>query len=137
VGRRYLILLAGTILASLAIVALGRAPRRAPPPIPRSVEAPAIPLTIFIRAGGVDPAMSRVPKGRDVLLAVVNQTAAPARLTLAGYEDRVDVGPIAPGARARSRFRADRPGEDFAWLVDGSPAGMLAVTGSHLEEGHE
>ena len=42
---------------------------------------------------------------------------------------------VAPGEIAHATFRADRPGGDFAWLVDGAPSGRFAVSGSHLEEG--
>ena len=31
---------------------------------------------------------------------------------------------------------ADRPGDDFAWEVNGQVAGKLTVSGSHLVEGH-
>jgi hypothetical protein len=67
---------------------------------------------------------------------VTNGAAVPQRLRLSGYEDRVDSGDLAPGATWRGAFLADRPGEDFAWLVGGGPSGQLAVRGSHLVEGH-
>jgi hypothetical protein len=67
---------------------------------------------------------------------VEHRGAATARLTLAGYEDRLDIPALAPGAGWTGQFLADRPGEDFAWLLDGQPAGRLTVTGSHLVEGH-
>jgi hypothetical protein len=57
-------------------------------------------------------------------------------LALAGYEDRLAIPALSPGATWSGEFIADRPGEDFAWLLDGVPAGRLAVTGSHLVEGH-
>ena len=42
-----------------------------------------------------------------------------------------------PGkASARAEFTADRPGDDFAWIVNGIPAARLTVSGSHLIEGH-
>ena len=50
--------------------------------------------------------------------------------------NRPAAAPLAPGAGWTGEFLADRPGEDFAWLLDGEPAGRLTVTGSHLVEGH-
>jgi hypothetical protein len=67
---------------------------------------------------------------------VVHRGTGPARLALMGYEDRLGVAEVAPGATWRASFVADRPGDDFAWMLDGAPAGRLRVSGSHLVEGH-
>ena len=80
-------------------------------------------VAIEIRDGAVTPATVAVPKGSRVRLAVTNRGGAAARVRLAGYEDRVDFGRLAPGQTERREFVADRPGEDFTWLVDGRPAG--------------
>jgi hypothetical protein len=78
-----------------------------------------------------------VPKDRRVALTVVNRGAGPSTLALTGYEDRVRLGPVAPGATRAIEFQADRPGEDFTWMVDGVPAGRFTVAGPHLDEGRE
>jgi hypothetical protein len=53
-----------------------------------------------------------------------------------GYEDRLGAVRVAPDSLWRGEFVADRPGQDFAWVLDGAPAGRLEVAGSHLVEGH-
>ena len=82
------------------------------------------------------PAHGPVPAGRQVRLVVRNAGGDTADLRLAGYEDRVRVPAIAPGETRQVSFLADRPGDDFTWLVDARPCGRLSVTGSHLVEGH-
>ncbi|MEP7029293.1 MAG: hypothetical protein ABI960_11920, partial [Candidatus Eisenbacteria bacterium] len=77
-----------------------------------------------------------VPANHRVLLTLVNRGSHPVVVQLAGYEDRITPGPLAPDSAWSGSFLADRPGEAFAWLVDGEPRGRLAVTGSHLVEGH-
>jgi len=71
-----------------------------------------------------------------VQLSLVNTGARAIAPTLAGYEDRFAPGTIAPGATWSGTFVSDRPGEAFAWLIDGEPCGRLSVSGSHLVEGH-
>lgn len=135
-NRTYLWLLAGILALPAALGLLSRLPHReeAPP-------APAPPPTRIEVALEIDPASrlaperSVVPLGAEVTLRVRNQSAKPRLLALAGYEGAVNVGIPARGDAA-VEFRADRPGDDFAWLLDGTPAGKLAVTGSHLVEGH-
>jgi hypothetical protein len=135
VRGRYLLLAAVVVIAALALTALGRA-RRPGSPSPVAAEAPTVVLAIAIDAGGVSPATTSVPKGVRVRLSVEQRGDRPLRLSLAGYQDRLDIPPLAPGTRWSGEFLADRPGEDFAWLVDGQPVGRLVVTGSHLVEGH-
>jgi hypothetical protein len=57
-------------------------------------------------------------------------------LRLAGYQDRVSLDSLAAGETRVVEFLADRPGEDFTWLIDGRPSGWFLVTGSHLVGGH-
>jgi len=136
VNRAYLALLGGVaVLAVLAGLA-AHAPRPA-----RAVASPAAPpavaaLALSIEDGRVAPDPAAVPKGRTVRLAVTNRGPRAVELRLAGYEDRVHAPAIAPGETWRTEFVSDLPGEDFGWFVDGQPAGRLAVTGSHLVEGH-
>ena len=134
--RRYWLLFAGTVLVGLFLASLGRPPRREPARVAARPEAPAVALSLEIRDGAVTPAAIAVAKDRRVRLEVRNRGRAPARFGLAGYEDRLGAAVIAPGAAWSAEFIADRPGDDFAWLVDGQPTGRLSVTGSHLVEGH-
>lgn len=134
--RSYWLLFAGTVLVGLALVSLGRAPRRETARETAAPRPPVVSISLEVRDGTVTPASVSVPRDRRVLLQVENRGRAPVRFTLAGYEDRLSAGAIAPGASWSGEFLADRPGEDFAWLLDGQPAGRFSVTGSHLVEGH-
>jgi len=136
VTRAYRNLSIAVLLAALLVAVLARRPHHFAAPPDRSAVAPSVRLTVQVRDGVASSDPASVPKDRQVELDVANREARPVRLTLAGYEDRVDTGSIAPGQTWHGRFLADRPGQDFAWLVDGRPVGRLAVTGSHLEEGH-
>jgi len=133
--RPYLLLAAAVVVLALALTVLGR-PRRADAPPAAATAAPTVELAITIGAGQVSPAATSVPKGYLVRLRIEHHGAATARLALAGYEDRLEIPALEPGAIRTVEFLADRPGEDFAWLLDGQPAGRLTVTGSHLVEGH-
>jgi hypothetical protein len=134
--KRYVILV--IVLGALGwmVSALGR-PRAVAPPTPaRAADRPAHELALRVKDGVLEPAASAVPRDSRVLLRIENAGGMPVTIALAGYEDRLSPPTLAPGAVWRGEFAADRPGEDFAWLVDGQPAGRLAVTGSHLIEGH-
>ena len=133
--RPYVVLL---VVALGAAVALGVMGRRHPTPRPAAaptVALPTVALRVEVRDGAVEPANAAVPKDHRVELDVVNRGRAPVSVRLAGYEDRVAVDSLAGGASRHVAFDADRPGEDFAWLLDGRPVGRLSVTGSHLAEG--
>jgi hypothetical protein len=133
--RPYLLLAAAVVALGLALTVLGH-PRRADTRRLAPAAAPMVELAITIGAGEVSPAVTSVPKGSRVRLRVEHRGAATARLALAGYEDRLEIPALEPGTVWTVEFLADRPGEDFAWLLDGQPAGRLMVTGSHLVEGH-
>jgi len=131
----YLGLAVVVIVLAMGLTVLGRPhheERPAAPPAP----APVVVLALAIDGGRLAPAMTSVPKGARVRLRVDVRGTRGARLSLAGYQDRLAIPPLAPGETWTGEFFADRPGEDFAWLIDGVPAGRLAVTGSHLIEGH-
>ena len=133
--RPYVLLAVAIVVASVALAMLGR-PRQSETPSPAVTVAPVVELTIAIKEGKVSPAVTSVPKGHRVRLRVEHRGATTARLALAGYGDVLDIPPLEPGTTWTTEFPADRPGEDFAWLLDGQPAGRLTVTGSHLIEGH-
>lgn len=133
-NRTYLWLLAGVLVLGGALGLLSRLPHRdETPPAPAPAPARAEVTLEIDSASRLAPERSVVPLGADVTLHVRNQSARARLLALAGY-------PVSLGIPARGdaavEFRADRPGDDFAWLLDGTPAGKLAVAGSHLVEGH-
>ena len=128
--------LLATIVAGGILAAVARRPpgRRAAAPPAAAVQSVA--LDLAVEASGLTPAATAVPKDHRVVGSIVNRRAATVRVSLTGYEDRFSIPALTPGATARFEFLADRPGEDFAWLVDGEPAGRLIVQGSHLVDGH-
>jgi hypothetical protein len=134
--RRYAWLFGATVVLALGLGALARRPHATPRAASPAAAAPRAMLALAVRDGALEPAVAAVAKDHRVSLVVSNRGMREARLALAGYEDRVTLGPLPPGESRRVEFVADRPGEDFAWLLDGRPAGRLAVQGSHLVEGH-
>jgi hypothetical protein len=133
---RYLRLLVLALAAAALLGLVSRLPRPRPAAPPAPAAAPAISLEIVIQDGALTPETASVPKDRRVTLAVLNRGSRACRLALSGYEDRLGIGIVAPGGAWRGEFLADRPGDEFAWLLDGRPAGRFSVTGSHLVEGH-
>jgi hypothetical protein len=134
--KRYGFVLAGALLAALVLGALARAPRTSSSRTAVHATVPVDSLKITFADGTARPEAASVPAGHRLALTFVNQGPRPITAGLAGYEDRVPPAPLAPGAARTVTFVADRPGEAFAFLVDGEPCGRLAVTGSHLPEGH-
>jgi hypothetical protein len=135
--RRYLLLLVAIVAVAAALSAIG------PPRPARRVENGHAPLgaarselAVVVDDGRMVPAMASVPKGSRVRLRVENRGGTSARLALTGYEDVLSIPALEPGNTWSGEFSADRPGEDFAWILDGLPVARLAVTGSHLVEGH-
>ncbi len=134
--RRYALLFLGILLLGIALVGFGHI-RRAEPERPPATSLPgARDVALEIGPRGMAPPSVTVPKGVRVRLNVVNRNPRPVRFALAGYQDRLGVLTLGSGESAQREFVADRPGEDFAWLVDGSPQGRFEVAGSHLVEGH-
>jgi hypothetical protein len=133
--RRYAVLLAITLIAALLLPGAARRLRaRAEAPAPAAI--PEAILTLTLDGARVAPERGAVPKDHRVRLTVTNVGAAPVTLELAGYQDVLPAHDVPAHGRWEASFLADRPGEDFAWLLDGQPAGVLSVTGSHLVEGH-
>ena len=139
-SRSYRLLTLAVLALAVSVVVAGRSRSRdaSPAARPTAAAAPRAErvVALDIRGAVVLPQRVAVPKGADVTLAVTNRDAEPRRFALLGYEGSVAPAVIAPGAAETLRFTADRPGSDFAWLVDGRPAGVFAVEGSHLVEGH-
>ena len=136
--RRYLLLFVATAILGLALSYAARSERLRPRMTKATAAAPAprAAISLRVRDGSIDPSAARVPLGARVSLEVTNIGRDEARLALAGYGGRLPAIDIAPGAVWTGEFTADLPGEDFAWLIDGRPAGRLVVAGSHLIEGH-
>jgi hypothetical protein len=133
--KAYWMLLALVLAAAMGLSLVGR---RAPdaPQAPRvEVARETTNVALAVEDGAMVPARTAVPKGNDVHLKVVNREPHDVRIELAGYGDRVSFV-LEQGATWEGAFQADRPGEDFMWLVDGLPAGRFDVVGSHLVEGH-
>lgn len=134
--RRYLVLFAVTLVVATGLVTLARAPRRTAAGGSSVTSQPVVDLALEITDGRLSPEAAAVPKDHRVRFTIENRGSRAVSIALAGYEDRVARAALAPGERWADAFTADRPGEDFAWLVNGEPAGRLAVQGSHLVEGH-
>jgi hypothetical protein len=139
-SQRYLVLLIGVVSIAVAVTLL-RAPmlgRRGASRVPAATAVPLQELSLRIEADGtITPPTGVVDKGARVVVSLTNASDKPIRVELPGYEDLIAPGDLQPGAVWRGEFRADRPGEDFAWLVSGRTAGRLIVKGSHLIEGHQ
>lgn len=135
--RTYGWLLAGVVALALTLSLVGRAPHRrreleeAPP-----VQAPVVEITLEIRSGTISPSALTVHKGDRIALVVTNSDQSRAEFALLGYEDRLSGIAIEPGCSWNGELIADRPGDDFAWVVNREVAGRLTVSGSHLVEGH-
>jgi hypothetical protein len=134
--KRYAFVLLAALAVALVLGFAARAPHRGEARTVRASGAPAETLRVAFAGGVARPDLASVPAGRRVTATLVNDGPKPIEAALAGYEDRFARATIAPGESRTVTFLADRPGEAFAWLVDGEPCGRLAVTGSHLEEGH-
>ena len=133
--KRYLALLAAGFVLAAALASWARMPRRGG----AERAAPAIPvatLRLAIEGGAITPESGAVPKDHQVRLSIENRDSDTVRVTLAGYQDLLPPGRVAPGETWSAVFLSTRPGDDFAWLIEDRPAGRLRVTGSHLEEGH-
>ena len=135
--KRYLVLLVIVLVLGAVALAARRNLRLRERREPAAAAPAEATLVIMITPEHrILPATASVPKDHLVRLAVTNHGARRASLTLMGYQDRFGVSNLAPDSTWHGEFVADRPGDDFAWMLDGAPAGRLAVTGSHLVDGH-
>jgi hypothetical protein len=129
-------LLGAALAAALVLGLVAHLPFHTARPAARPTPLADVPLALVIADDRIVPAASAVPKDHRVRLAMVNRGSHAAQVRLAGYEERLPSHTLEPGETWHAVFVADLPGEDFAWLLDGQPAGRLTVTGSHLIEGH-
>jgi hypothetical protein len=134
--KRYLVLLALAAVLSVVVYHAGRTWSPAAPRGPSPARRDSVAVEITLTDHGVEPSRVAVPRDRRVTLTVHNRRRLAVGISLQGYQDALTIGTLTPGATWRGGFAADRPGEDFAWMVEGEPAGRFVVTGSHLVDGH-
>ena len=134
--RRYALLFVALTLIGLGLNAWFRRARLESPAPARAAEA-AIDVALTITPESrIEPTEIAVAKDTRVRLTVTNRHRLAVSLALMGYQDRFAVAYLQPDSVWRGEFLADRPGDDFAWMLEGAPVGRLRVTGSHLVEGH-
>ena len=134
--KRYLLLLGAAFVVGLVLMLAARTLRAPAPAEARAPEIPSVELALTLTKDGISPANSSVPKDHRVRLTIVNHRRDRVGLSLHGYQDRLMIGWIDPDSTWRGEFLADRPGEGFAWMLEGEPVGRLAVEGSHMVDGH-
>ena len=134
--KRYAMLFGSALVLGIVLMLVARNVHTQPPAAPKVVEIPTVDLMLTLTKAGITPENSSVPKDHRVRLTVVNHRRERVGVSLHGYQDRLMIGWIEPDSTWRGEFLADRPGEDFAWMLEGEPAGKLSVTGSHLVDGH-
>ena len=108
--RRYALLIAAVALAAVTVSVLARLPRAVAPRAHEQAAVLRADLALTLDDGRIAPESSAVPKGHLVRLRLTNHGAAAASVRLAGYEDRVTITGLAPGATWTGEFIADRPG---------------------------
>ena len=134
--KRYLALLGAALVLGLVLMFAARS-LRAPRPVEvRAPEIPSVELAFTLTKDGISPANASVLKDHRVRLTITNRRRDRVGLSLHGYQDRLMIGWIDPDSTWRGEFLADRPGEGFAWMLEGEPVGRLVVEGSHLVDGH-
>ena len=134
--KRYAMLFGSALVLGIVLMTIARTVHMPAPAAPKVVEIPSVDLTLTLTQRGITPENSAVPKDHRVRLTIVNRRRDRVGLALHGYQDKLMIGWIEPDSTWRGEFLADRPGEGFAWELEGEPVGKLSVTGSHLEDGH-
>ena len=133
--KRYGILF--VVAAALSGILYSLAGQRvAPSRLVAQTEPDSVAVTLVLTDQGVEPSVMTVTKDHRVALSIINHRRLAAGVSLQGYQHAFAAGIIAPGTSWHGSFIADRPGEDFAWMVEGEPSGRFIVKGSHLVEGH-
>ena len=114
-----------------------------PPGEPETESTGATPQPVFqaeieLGSAGVVPYRVQVPKDHEVHLIVRGAPDAnDGVFSITGYQDQVSPVLMGPGLSREIVFTSRRPGDDFAFMLNGEMQGRLEVTGSHLEEGHQ
>lgn len=134
--KRYLMLFGSALVLGIALMLVARTVHMPAPSAPRVAEIPSVDLALTLTRQGLSPETSTVPKDHRVRLTIVNRRRDRVGLALHGYQDKLMIGWIDPDSTWRGEFLADRPGEGFAWELEGEPVGKLSVLGSHLVDGH-
>jgi hypothetical protein len=134
--KRYFLLLGSALAVGLVLMLIARTVHMPAPAVPRVVDIPSVDLALTLTRQGITPENSSVPKDHRVRLTIVNRRRDRVGLALHGYQDKLMIGWIDPDSTWRGEFLADRPGEGFAWMLEGEPVGKLTVLGSHLVDGH-
>lgn len=133
--KRLLALALTAVLLASGVTLVARRPHAAAP-APVAAPLPDTSLTIVMGHDGLQPERASVPKDHRVSLTFSNHSGHAIVVSLSGYDPEPGIGRLEDGDTWCGTFTSDRPGDDFAWIVDGKPAGRLAVSGSHLAEGH-
>lgn len=133
---RYAGLAVAVLLAALTLSIIGRRPHAPARGEPEVTIVSADSVRLEIGDSAIAPARMEFPLGHRLVLTLTNHRGTPARVRLAGYESQFPGVTLGPGAHWSGAIVLSRPGEDFAWLVEGEPAARLSVRGSHLVEGH-
>jgi hypothetical protein len=136
VNRAWLLLAALVLAGALALSVVARLPRRAPAPVAPPAPPPVDRATLEVAGDSLSPSRIEGVLGHRLAVTFVNRGRRPAHLALSGYEHAFAARDLAPGASRTDTLLLDLPGEDFAWMLAGRPAGQLRVAGSHLAEGH-
>ena len=134
--KRYAMLFGSALVLGIVLMLVARNVHTQPPAAPKVVEIPTVDLMLTLTKAGITPENSSVPKDHRVRLTIVNRRRDRVGLALHGYQDKLMIGWIDPDSTWRGEFLADRPGDGFAWMLEGEPVGQLNVSGSHLVEGH-
>ena len=133
--RKYLLLFLATRAFGMVMARVNASRHSEAKRMQASAQVRDTTLALSVTDDGLTPAAAAVPVGTFVTLEISCAGSRTRQLSLSGYEDHLKLS-LAPHSTQRMTFFADRPGDDFAWLLDGQPVARLRVTGSHLVEGH-
>ena len=124
------------VVLSIALTLFGRRPRHIQSLAPAPPPAPIDTLTLVFGDESVTPPAVQGTLHHRLALTLIATGTHATRVSLSGYEHTFAERLLSPGSTTRDTVVLELPGEDFAWMVGGKPAGRLRVAGSHLVEGH-
>jgi hypothetical protein len=136
VNRSWIVLALLVLAGVLALTVLSHSPRRAEAPAPAPPPAPIDFASLEVAGDTLSSPRVDGVLGHRLAVTITNRGSRPATVALSGYEHAFAPRTLAPGGSRTDTLLLDLPGEDFAWMLDGRPAGQLRVAGSHLAEGH-